>query len=85
MTLESLQIEFRYLVNQHKNSDDLNLLELLDEIEAYLKEADFIDRYPDEYLDLKLKECLRKAEDAIKAIKKIKDQTNDSNQLSLKF
>ena len=85
MTLESLQKEFRYLVNQYENSDNTDLLELLDELEECIKEAKYIDEFPDEYLDMKFEDCLTKAEEVIKAIKKIKDQTNDSGQLNLKF
>jgi len=85
MNLEDLQRKFYWLINKYKNSDNTDLLERLDELEEYIKEAKYIDEFPDEYLDMKFEDCLTKAEEAIKAIKKIKNQTNDSRQLSLKF
>jgi len=85
MNLEDLQREFYWLINKYKNSDNTDLLEQLDELEEYIKEAEYIDKLPDEYLDMKFEDCLIKAELTIESIKKIKDQTNDSNQLSLKF
>jgi len=85
MNLEDLKRKFYWLINKCKNSDDIDLLERLDELEEYIKEAEYIDKLPDEYLDVKFEDCLTKAELMIESIKKIKDQTNDSGQLSLKF
>lgn len=85
MNLEDLKRKFYWLINKCKNSDDIDLLEQLDELEEYIKEAEYINKLPDEYLDMKFKDCLTKAELIIESIKNIENKTKNEKQLSLKF